>query len=270
MPSIGSYQFEAGTLVDKDIIALARSGHLIIDGFEESCVRQACYELRASDIFWETASLEESKKKTVKNGEPYILAPKCYITVIVKEKISLPASMVARILAKGQLFALGILPVNTYADPGFEGRLGITLSNMSQRYIKIHPNEPIAKIEFTVLPKDVERPYKGQHGYETQIWPIRTDLYCDTSKLRVEGKIGTEEDEIGHSFGPELGNLAQRVRFYSRFVWIQLGITVLLFCGLFFLYNQLSLMESLLVGVGGNLLTMAIENPIRKVLLRRK
>ena len=68
------------------------------------------------------------------------------------ERISLPDRLLGRVLAKGQLFSIGILPVCTYADPGFDGRLGITLFNFSRHYISIKPGQPIAKIEFSILP----------------------------------------------------------------------------------------------------------------------
>lgn len=106
-------------------------------------------------------------------------------------ELALPSNVLARILAKGQLVSLGILPVNTYADPGFEGRLGITLFNATRRYIAIKPGQPIAKIEFTVLNRDVERPYAGQHGYETEIWPIPTQFYADVPSFRASGAICT-------------------------------------------------------------------------------
>src|SRR5437016_4773421 len=113
-----------GTLVDDDIIDCAKNGHLIPKEFSAENVKQACYELRASNIFYETASVKEDKRIDV-GGGCYVLRPNTYVTVITLEHLLIPDNVLCRILTKGVLFSLGILPVNTYADPGFQGRLGI-------------------------------------------------------------------------------------------------------------------------------------------------
>src|SRR3984893_16367534 len=128
-----------GTIVDSDMEKLAAAGELITGHFDSTCVKQACYELRASDIFWDVASAAEDKRVVVGVHGEYLLKPNCYVVCIVKEHISLPSNVLARVLTKGLLFSIGVLAVNTYADPGFEGRLGITLYNGSRRYVRIQP-----------------------------------------------------------------------------------------------------------------------------------
>src|ERR1019366_2205763 len=100
--------FPSGTLVDSDILKLANNGRLIVDDFVAANVKQACYELRASDIFWETWSTEEDKRIEVDASTGYLLKPNRYVVAIVKEKIVLPPNVVARILAKGQLVSIGV------------------------------------------------------------------------------------------------------------------------------------------------------------------
>ena len=147
---------------------MCEHGELITQNFEPKNIKQACYELRASDLFYETSSSREDKRVIV-DGSGYILPPSSYVTAIVCETIDLPNDVLARIMAKGQLFSIGIVPVNTCADPGFRGRLGITLLNASHRHLVIQPGEAIAKIEFVKLSRSVSRPYSGAHGYETKI-----------------------------------------------------------------------------------------------------
>src|SRR5688572_22071645 len=132
--------FPPGTLTDADIIDCAQRGHLIVEEFQEKNAKQACYELRAGNIFFETASGRENQRVVVDDGA-YVLRPNNYVTVITAEKLAMPENVVARILTKGVLFSLGILPVNTYADAGFDGRLGITMYNFSRRYIEIRPGQ---------------------------------------------------------------------------------------------------------------------------------
>jgi deoxycytidine triphosphate deaminase len=143
----------AGTLTDADILRLATDHLLITEGFELKSLKQACYELTSSNIFYDVASTHEDKRVIVNSRIGYLLKPHCYVVAITQECLALPDNVLARILTKGRLFSVGILPVNTYADPGFEGKLGITLYNGSHRYLSIRPGEAIAKIEFNVLPK---------------------------------------------------------------------------------------------------------------------
>lgn len=242
-----------GTIIDEDIIKLVDAGELITEGFDRTSVKQACYELRASEIFYETSVEREDKRLTALEG--YVLRPHSYVTVIVKERVALPPNVMARILTKGQLFSLGIMPVSTYADPGFAGRLGITLSNASHRHILIKPGQPIAKIEFSILSRAVARPYTGQHGYETAIWPIPFQLYADNESLRKAGISPGDSDEIARSYGPVVAELDARLRYYEHKVWLQIGITVAAFAAILSLTGPLGTARSLMVGVAANLIT---------------
>lgn len=82
--------FRTGTLVDSDILSLASTGRLIVDDFVAGNVKQACYELRASDVFWETWSSKENKRIEVDASAGYLLKPNRYVVAIVKERIVLP------------------------------------------------------------------------------------------------------------------------------------------------------------------------------------
>jgi dCTP deaminase len=170
--------------------------------------------------------------------------------------LQLFSTLLGRILTKGRLFSVGILPVNTYADPGFTGRLGITLYNASQRYLKISPGEPIAKIEFSVLPKPVSREYRGQHGYETEIWPISTQFFADTEAPEVKKRIGDPYTELLMSHGTLEADLYRRVQYYSKRVWIQLTIVLLCFALLLAVHNRVDLVTSLGIGIIANIATM--------------
>ena len=245
-----------GTIVDADIQRLAQASQLITDGFEPKGVRQACYELRASHIFHDVASPAQNNRVEVADDTGYLLKPSCYVVCVVMEKLGLPANVLGRILTKGRLFSAGILPVNTYADPGFEGRLGITLYNASKRYILIRPGEPIAKIEFVILPRPVSHPYNGQHGYETEIWPIASQLFADTSKPSVSIEIGDAYTELKLSHGEAVAEMFRKLRLYSSAVWLQLLVVMAFFTILLEVHGSVGLVTSLWVGIAANLITM--------------
>lgn len=125
-----------GTLVDTDIKLYAKRGQLIKENFEEQNVKQACYELRVGNYYYD---LNDYNKRYEINEEDYIvLRPHQRCVIITLEKLFLPEDILGKIFAKGSLFSLGIAPVSTYADPGFYGRLGIVLHNTSNNFLKFY------------------------------------------------------------------------------------------------------------------------------------
>ncbi len=244
-----------GTIIDGDLKKLATEKELIIDNFDSNCVRQACYELRSSTTFWDVASQQENKRIEVEPAGAYLLKPNCFVVCIVMEHLRLPNNVLARVLTKGKLFSIGLLPVNTYADPGFDGRLGITLYNGSKRYIQIQPGERIAKIEFVVLPKPVEHPYSGQHGYETEIWPIASNMFADLSDPSVASLIADNNEEIESSFGPRISAIAKDLQYYKSKVWIQLFLILATFAVLLYVHGEVNVIWSLALGIVANLMT---------------
>jgi dCTP deaminase len=243
-----------GILVDEQLAALCTNGELITGDFEPKNIKQACYELRASNIFYETSALREDKRVTA-DSSGYILRPSSHVTVIVLETIELPENVLARILAKGQLFSIGIVPVNTYADPGFVGRLGITLFNASHRHLVIEPGQAIVKIEFVKLNSPVLKPYKGQHGYETKIWPIPTQFYAGKELLNKQKVDPSSLEEIEASYGPVVRSLEGRLRSYERKIWVQISITVVSFVVIFIVARKVDWAVSIGLGVVSSVLT---------------
>jgi dCTP deaminase len=243
-----------GILVDEQLTAVCAHGELITQDFEPNNIRQACYELRASDVFYETYSFREDKR-VLADSSGYILRPTSYVTAIVLETIDLPNDVLARILAKGQLFSIGIVPVNTYADPGFRGRLGITLFNASHRHLVIQPRQAIAKIEFVKLNTPVSRPYSGQHGYETKIWPIPTQFYASQELLKRQKVDPDSLDEIERSYGSIVRSLESRLRSYERKIWLQISLTVLFFMIIFSIAGKVHWSLSIALGIVANFTT---------------
>ncbi len=233
MAEIVEIDTKIGTLSDNDIKKLCKKNILIESNYSEDRVKQACYELRCGNIFYDLSkNIKNPKPQKISNSNYILLKPKQTLVVITHESLRLPNDILGRILTKGVLFSIGVLPVNTYADPGFSGHLGIILSNISNSYIKIYPGEPIAKIEFSRLEHPVSQPYQGQHGYQTRIWPIRNDLILDPTEIKNDPRIGNTFEELELSYGKDLAKVIKRVFDYERklllFTSIYLMIMILL------------------------------------------
>ncbi|UOQ90160.1 hypothetical protein MUN74_04375 [Agromyces endophyticus] len=216
----------SSTLIDKQIISLAESGLLITSEFAPERVKQACYELRASDIFYDLD--EPDRRHVAALGDTILMKPKQMIVFITMESLDLPDDYFGRVMSKGQLFSLGLVPVNTFADPGFVGRLGIVMINASNEYLAIPPGTAIAKIEFVKLDEPVARPYSGQHGYETEIWPIANSFKLSKSEIKKDPRVGDTVSELTRAYGDDFGRVTTRVFRYERRLLIASALFVLL------------------------------------------
>lgn len=242
-----------GTLSDFDIMNYCREGKLIIENYCEKNIRQACYELRASNICYDLVN--GNKKNVLKEGEYILIKPKQMIVIITMEKLELSSDILGRILTKGKLFSIGLLPINTYADPGFVGQLGVVFNNLSNNFIKIHPGEAIAKIEFSKLENPVNRPYSGQHGYQTKIWPTPEEMILTEEEIKKDKRIKTVEEEIELSYGEGVGQIINRVFKFERYLILSTAFYLLFSLILIaILANErvLSPITSVIIGVISN------------------
>jgi dCTP deaminase len=137
-----------GTINDEMIRSECAKKNLISKNFKPENITEACYELSASNIYYDLSNNYQRIDIKAENYPYILIKPKQSIVVITKEELNIPANVIGRVLTKGKLFSIGLMPVNTYADPGFKGNLGIILHNNSLKYLKISEDELIAKIEF--------------------------------------------------------------------------------------------------------------------------
>lgn len=218
------YQPASGTLNDKQIIAMAGNGLLIAEEFAPENVKQACYELRVGDTYHELGS--ETVRSTQEFGN-VLLKPRQLTVVITKESLKLPENIVGRILTKGQLFSVGVLPVNTYADPGFQGKIGVVLYNASANYLKLVAGQSIAKIEFSTLTEPVEHPYNGQHGYQSKIWPIPTGMRVPDEVAMKDPRVDDAHIEAERAYGKQLAVATTAVQRMGNYANAAIGIAII-------------------------------------------
>jgi dCTP deaminase len=243
------------TFTDEEILNCIHENRLITDGFDVDRVKQACYELRASHIYYDLN--DAHTRKEVEGDGTILLRPKQMVVFITMETLDLPSHVLGRVLSKGQLFSLGLVPVNTYADPGFQGKLGIVMINASNEYIAIPPETPIAKIEFVNLGRAVDRPYSGQHGYETEIWPIQTKFKLTAEQIKMDPRIGDPLTELRRSYGPDFGRVIDKVFGYGRTLMIVASVYFFVMLGVialnFSLADRLNIWVTVGIGAASSL-----------------
>jgi len=177
------------TLSDSDIETRIAAGELIRNG-SLTQLGPACYELRMGNVYYDLT--EEDKRIDANTNRTILIKPGHRVVLITLEELHIPHNIVARVTSKGSLFSIGLTPASTYADPGFSGNLGIVTQNVSDKYIQIPVGEPIAKVDFSLLSNTVRQPYRGQHGFQTQIWPIRHQLQKTYDEIKKDPRVESE------------------------------------------------------------------------------
>lgn len=258
-----------GTLTDAEIKYATDQGWLIQKEFEPENLMAACYELRASNIYYELDQLTANKiPRRVEIGigtdEFILIKPKQTVVIITMESLLLPPDFIGRVLTKGKFFMLGIAPVNTYADPGFEGRMGIVFTNLSNNYIKIPQGQAISKIEFSKLRRPVDRPYVGAHGFHSDLWAFPNELILGEEDLKKDNRIRTPIEEIEASHGKVLGELSRRMFKYEKWlilVGIVYFVLIILIIGWWTAKNEANQLANLVtfsVGIAASLIASLI------------
>jgi dCTP deaminase len=180
------------TLSDTDIRAEMANKRLIRNGDDQQ-IAGACYELRLGNVYYDLT--ESDRPIRVDPGRDILIKPGHRVVLITHEELDVPEDVLARVVSKGSLFSIGLSPVATYADPGFSGNLGIVTQNTSDKYIILPQMESIAKADFTRLTGPAQRSYSGQHGFQTQIWPIKHHLQKSYADVANDPRVRTEKQE---------------------------------------------------------------------------
>jgi dCTP deaminase len=247
---------DTGTMADVQLLPLFRQGILIASGFEEERLGGSCYELRASRTYY---MLCDGKQRFEVADDGYLLLkPQQLYVLITEESLALPRDVMGRVVSKGSLFSVGLLPINTWVDPGFAGRLGIVYYNSSLNYLKIYPGRSIAKIEFVRLGHMVDRPYTGQHGFGSGIWPVSEDVILTPEEIGNDPRIGDPLDEALAMLSKPISKAIRRVFVFERYL-IGAMLTYILFAllliGLAKGGKSLDLAPSIGLGIAANILT---------------
>lgn len=241
------------TLSDGDLIALINNGGLIKNADSSLCFG-ASYELRLSNVYYDLT--ESDRPIQVAADEAVLIKPGHHVVLITQEDLDVPDDLVGRVVCKGSLFSIGLSHVATYADPGFKGNLGIVTQNLSDKYIVLPPGEKIAKIDFTQLSAAAKKLYVGQHGFKTQIWPIKHQLQKSFEEIKGDRRMGTEREEAYRMLPRVTAELLQKLDRRHRFLDFGiLALVVLNAIGIFLVNQQvISQVQSLI----GNLLASAL------------
>ena len=102
----------------------------------------------------------------------YTLNPKLTILVVLEEEFNIPANICGIICGRTSFNRLGLTIPIQYLNPGFKGKLNLTITNNSTNSFVLTPKIQIAQVVFMKLdrkvPKDKVYSSKSRHSYQNK------------------------------------------------------------------------------------------------------
>jgi deoxycytidine triphosphate deaminase len=152
--------------------------------WDQGQIRHASYTLRLGSRV-EIARAAESGASEVKQftivtlttaANVIDLKPGDTALLYSMENLKIPTSILGFTVARGLLFAESLVPENTYVDPGFSGSLYTTVTNVSNRIIRLEYGMPVARLFFFRLAESVRNGYRtgAALGISQQLASMKT------------------------------------------------------------------------------------------------
>lgn len=104
------------------------------------------------------------------------LYPKVQKLILTSESIELSAHILATIHLRSSLAREGVIGSFAIIDPGFRGRLTLSLYNAGTTVVHIGKYEPIVQVTFHKTGEPSFHPYKGKYQNSHKIIPSRRSV----------------------------------------------------------------------------------------------
>jgi dCTP deaminase len=186
-------------LSDADIRRRLTDGDLVVEPLDdpELQIQPASIDLRLGREFLEfqrtnipcihpnsEQEVDEYVDETyVDEGEDFILHPGDFVLGTTKERVEIPADLIAPVEGRSSLGRLAVVVHATagLCDPGYEGQITLELSNLGTAPVALTPEMRISQLTFTELKNPAERPYGAERGskYQGQAGPQASRIQSD-------------------------------------------------------------------------------------------
>ncbi|WP_336136182.1 dCTP deaminase [Natronomonas amylolytica] len=186
-------------LSDADIRRRLTDGDLVVEPLDdpELQIQPASIDLRLGREFLEfqrtnipcihpnsEQEVDEYVDETyVEEGEDFILHPGDFVLGTTKERVEIPADLIAHVEGRSSLGRLAVVVHATagLCDPGYEGQITLELSNLGTAPVALTPEMRISQLTFTELKNPAERPYGAERGskYQGQAGPQASRIQSD-------------------------------------------------------------------------------------------
>ncbi len=178
-------------LSDQQILEFMEQGDIIIEDFDESCLKPASYDMRLGK-----EAFISSRKEKINVEEMGLLRipPGEFAIVVTYEKIKLSKRIAASIGLRSYFARKGlVLLAGPQIDPGFEGRLTLVLFNASPKEAILRYKEPFCTIEFHQLIVEATKGYQGRYQQQNSIRLEDIEYFTELSGMTIGEILKTME-----------------------------------------------------------------------------
>ena len=173
-------------LSDTDLLERLGEGDLVVDPIDDidTQVQPASIDMRLGPEFLEfqrtnipcihpnrAEEVDDYVRETyVEEGEEFILHPGDFVLGTTKERVEIPADLLAHVEGRSSLGRLAVVVHATagVVDPGYRGQITLELSNLGTAPVALTPGTRISQLIFTELKNASERPYGSDRGSKYQ------------------------------------------------------------------------------------------------------
>jgi deoxycytidine triphosphate deaminase len=149
------------TLPYQDIKKLVEQDGLIAGADLEKCLGPASYELRIGSAM----SLTDRVEHQIALGQEFAIKPQSHILLGTIESVKMPNTLAADLSLKSKFGRKGFLPWSQgFVDPGFQGKLTISLINMSPYPEILTGGQKLCHIIFRQLKAATQKAYDGEYN----------------------------------------------------------------------------------------------------------
>lgn len=113
---------------------------------------------------------EQLADPDIEEQDEFILHPRDFVLGTTKERVEIPADLIAHVEGRSSLGRLAIVVHATagIVDPGYKGQITLELSNLGSAPVALQPDMRISQLTFTELKNRAERPYGEERGSKYQ------------------------------------------------------------------------------------------------------
>ncbi|MDK8099777.1 MAG: dCTP deaminase [Winkia neuii] len=190
-------------LSDRDIRRALDSGRVALDPLSPELIQPSSIDVRLDRWFrlfdnHKYSVIDPAREQAdlthlvqVEGEEPFVLHPGEFVLGATWEKVTLDATIAARLEGKSSLGRLGLLTHSTagFIDPGFSGHVTLELSNTATMPILLYPGMKVGQLCFFDLTSPAENPYGsgalGSH-YQGQRGPTASRSYLRFTRSNLE------------------------------------------------------------------------------------
>ena len=130
-------------LSDIELLFLISNKQMVIDPFSKDRLTPAGYDFSA--------------------GDACDLPPKKQTLIVTAEHLEVPSDVLGTIYLKSSLCREALIGGFAVIDPGFRGKLTLSLFNTGESTVHIDKNEPLIQVVFHKTGEPSSNPYNGRY-----------------------------------------------------------------------------------------------------------